>query len=369
MRLRGLVSSTLVNRVCVSNYASGRFVGRRADDMYSRLGLVNRLVGNDEVLKEVTSRIGSLDQLRGKQSVGNLSALTHNRQPLRKLVVVLSVGKGDVVALVADLLHALLVDNGPDKTVESALLVALTELSRAGHSRNGKRLLAVEGIQGGLDGIGRLSVAVPEETNDILGEADERVEALDQGELDIHKGNVDTAGGVGRELEETLLLEDGVTILGVGIGQSLSELITGLVRESPGHAGEANKGKLGVQCRSMGANPLRGLGTVQTGTEEVEDQHDGDGGQNETFGLEFGKAMTLVHIVPLCVGDHGLCGLGTGEGGRYGNDGDGGRVGALCEVGEVWGAKGQSSHSVESHLRVLEAKQRPIDRHYTSSGG
>ena len=327
------------------------------------------MVRNNEVLEKVTGRLGSLDQLRGKEGVSNLGTLTHDRQPLGKLVVVLGVSKGDIVALVADLLHALLVDNGPDKAVESALLIALTKLGRTGHSGNSKGLLAIEGVQDGLDGIGGLSVTVPEETNDVLGEGDEGVEALDQGELDIDKGNVDTAGGVGSELEQTLLLEDGITILGVDVGQSLGELIAGLVRKSPGHARETNKGKLGAQCRGMGANPLLGLGTVQTGAEEVEEQHDGDSSQNEALGLEFGKAMTLMDIVPLCVGDDSLRGLGTGESGRYGYDGNGGRVGALREVGEIWSPKGQPFRVVESHLRILEAKQRPIDRHDVSSGG
>jgi len=139
--------------------------------------------------------------------------------------VVLGVGEGDIVAIVADLLHALLVNERPYESVIGALVVLVFQLSGARETGDGLGLLAVEGVEDGLHDVDGLAEALEEEAKDMLEDGAQGVEALLEAELDVEEGDVGAASRVRGELEEGLLLGDGVALLLVDGGQGLDELV------------------------------------------------------------------------------------------------------------------------------------------------
>ena len=251
--------------------------------------------------------------------------------------MVLGDGERHVVAVVPDLLHVLLVDDGPHEAVESALGVLAVQLGGARKAGDELGLPAIKGVQGGLKHVLGLRGAVKGKAEQGLEDDGERVEALQERELHVDKGHVGAAGRVGGKLEQALLLDQVVALLGVEVGQGLVELVALLAHDADGHAREAHRGELGRQGRAVGADPLLGLGAVQAGAEEVQDQHDGHDGQNDSLGLELGQAVALMDIVPLCVGRQSrgrAKGVRRGRA-RGGREGGRHRIGRLVEVGEV----------------------------------
>lgn len=312
MRLRGTVSSSLFGYMLTKAQVQGLQPGN------SRLGLLNRLVRNDQILKRITSVLGSLDELRGQKKVGNLGALAHDGQPLGKLGVVLGDGKRQVVAIIANLLHLVLVNKSPNKVVIGALVLGL-ELASAGDRGHNLGLSSIKGIDGSVTDILGSGEAVPEESKSGLEDGGERVEALDKSKLDIDEGDVGTAGGVGSKLEETLLA-------------NFSHL--GLRGWNPV---KAHGGELGGKGSVVGLDPLPGLGAVAASAEEVEEEEEANDGENDALALELREGMALVEAVPFCVGAQCLRGLGSGQGVGDGSKGNWRWLGALLEVCKVFG--------------------------------
>ena len=306
----------------------------QCEERNSRLGLVLRLVRDNQVLKEITSGLGSFDQLGGQKGISNLSALAHDSQPVGQLGVVLGVGQREVVAVIACLLHALLVDNGPNKVVVGALGILRAQLGRTREVRDHIGFLAVKGIQSSLDPIADLRAALEEEVQNGLEEGSQGVEALGQGDLDLEEGNVGTAGGISGELKQAPLLDQVVALRNVGILQSLDELLAFLVRDVLGNARVANNCELGGQRGSVGADPLLGLAPVQAGTDDVEDDEDGDDTKNNSLRLEVRPGISLMKPVPFGIRARRLEG-NSARGGRQGLDSDRRGFGSLREVGEV----------------------------------
>lgn len=298
-----------------------------------RLGLIHGLIGDDEVVKQLAGRLGCLGKVIGEQKVRDLGALAHDSQPVGQLVVILGEGQGDVEALVANLLHAVLVDNGPDKSVVVALQVLGAQLRRAGDSGDQHVLLAVKGVDGGLHGVLGHVEAVKEQAQSGLGDGHERVEPADQGELGIHKGDVLTAGRVGCKLKERLLLE-GLRRLGKVRGLPLTAAAA-----SPrgGPVAKADEGKLGGQGLGVRLDPFLGLGPVHARADNVQGEYEEDAGEDDALGLEVVQRVSLVEAVPLCKGARrGQGRVGTEVGAAYdGSKGLGRGVCGLCKVGEV----------------------------------
>lgn len=252
MRLRGVVSSMLfrftssVSEIRVYGKAKGGKGGGGKNN--SRNRLINGLVRNNQVLEIIARGRCGVDQIGGEQQVGNLGALAHDRQPAGQLGVVLGVGERDIVTVVADLLHAFLVDDGPHESVVGALVARLLGLYFGGarkSTRNKLRLSAVKGVENGLHHVGRIPKALKEESQDVFKECGERVEALLEVELDVHKGDVGAPGRVGGELEEGFLLGDVLAALRVGVGQGLGQLVTRLAGGGYGYPRKPDEGELG----------------------------------------------------------------------------------------------------------------------------
>ena len=256
----------------------------------ARVGLVEggrlfgRLIGDDEVLKTVAGGFDGGDELRGEQGLGDLGILAHDGEPLRQLVVVLGGGEGQVITLVADVLHDRLVDNSPHEGIVAALVVLGAELFGAGKAGYSLALFAVKGVEEGLHGVaGNVEAGLPKEAGNGLDGVDHGVELLGEGELHVGEGDVLTAGGVGSKLEERLLLEE---VIGPGVLLHV------------GHAAETYEGKLVVQSGRMGADPSLGLLAVGAGAKKVEDDNDEANDENGALTLEFGEGVALVDIVP-----------------------------------------------------------------------
>lgn len=222
------------------------------------------MIGDDKVLKQVTGRLGGLCKLVGKQDLGDLGALAHDSQVDWQLRVVLGEGEGDIKALIPDLLHALLVDDSPDKSIIGALGVLGPQLSGTRDTWHRQGLLAVKGVDRCLHGILGRGEAIEEKAQAPLGDRHERVESADQAELRIHKGNVLAAGSVGGELEQGLLLERLLRLRKV----SDEEISLAIAAASRG-AAEADESKLGGQSLGVRLDPLPGLAPVQARADDV----------------------------------------------------------------------------------------------------
>lgn len=293
------------------------------------------MIGDDEVVEQLASRLGGFGKFIGKQKVRDLSALAHDSQPVGQLVVVLGEGQGDVEALVTDLLHAVLVDDGPDEAVVAALQVLGPQLRRAGDTGDQHVLPAVKGVDGGLHGVLGHVVAVEEQAQAGLGDGHERVEPADQGELGIHKGNVLAAGGVGRKLKERLLLE-GL----VGLSKVRGSLtLAAAMDPGGGPVAETDEGKLGGEGLGVRLDPFLGLVPVHARADDVQGEYEEDAGEDDALGLEVVQGVSLVDAVPLRKGAR----RGQGRVGTEirascdGREGLGRGVCGLCKVGEVWG--------------------------------
>lgn len=86
----------------------------------------------------------------------------------------------------------------------------------------------------------------------------------------------------------------------------------------------------------MGAGPLLDFVAVETRADEVDEEDEAEGCEDGAFDLEVGPGVSLVDIVPLCVGRVSLCWGEATEGVGDGGDGSRSGFGALCEVAEVW---------------------------------
>src|SRR3954453_8370959 len=109
MRFLGTVSSILIDTF--------RYWYNKCSAWDLLHGLVNRLVSHDQELKVITSLFNSLDQLRGEESVADLSILGHDGNPRGELGVILGEGDGGIVTVIAELAHVALVNNSPDKAI------------------------------------------------------------------------------------------------------------------------------------------------------------------------------------------------------------------------------------------------------------
>jgi hypothetical protein len=290
MRLRGLVSSRLggVSKgLCSKIFVFGDL----------RLGLVDGLVGDDQGLEGVAGVVDGLDELGGQQGLGDLWALAHDGGPDGELGVVAGHGQGEVVAVVAQALHHVLVDDGEDEAVKGAV----GHLLGVGLAVDGGDLglLAVEDVRGGLEALLRGRPAVEEERQDGLSNLQHGVEALGKGELEVDEGSVLAAGGVGRVLVSLLLAHDILELR--GLGQGASEVVLPNAARAGGRLEVADLDELLLQDWHVGLCPAARLAAVLLGAPDVE----GDDGEQERQDVhlyaEVLERGALPHAVPLGV--------------------------------------------------------------------
>jgi hypothetical protein len=290
------------------------------EGLFEGEGLVDGLVGDDHVLKQVAGGLNGSNKLGGKQGVGDLGALAHDSEPGRKLRVILGESERYVVSLVADSAHDILVNNTPDEAIVGALSILGADLRSSRERGHSEVLLAVEWVGHHLNGIRGRSKRLDEEAGEVLKAVDDRVELLGESELDVGESRVLSAGSVGRKLKEGLLLDEhfGVDILVV----------------HGGDATEAYESVLLVEDGGVGTDPGLSPGAIATSTDHVKQEDDTRDEEDDALHLELGDGMTLVDIVPLGEGDRGSSGGSTSSCRILGDDLRS-RTRSFGEVGKV----------------------------------
>lgn len=307
--------------------------------------LVDRLVRDDHVLEVVTSGFDSGNELRSKKGIGDFGALAHDSEPSRELRVILGESKRNVVSLVADSAHDVLVDNTPNETIVSALAILGTNLSGTRNRGNGKVLLAIEGVSQDLNSILGYGNRLDEEASEMLEGVDNGVELLGQSELDIGESRVLSASSVGCELKQGLLLDQ---LIGVEV----------LVIDS-GDATEADESVLLLENGSVSTDPALGPGAVATSADHVEEEDDTGDEKDDALHLELGDGMTFVDIVPLGVRNLSGSSSSTSSCRILSTDLRSwtrslGEVGEICLIGRV---SAKPSHDDSSPISPLCASQ------------
>ena len=267
-----------------------------------RLGRVHRLVANNDGLEVISSLIDSLDKLGSKQHVSDLCALAHNRGPNRQLGMVASRSQRQIVALIAHALHDILVHNGKDKSVKSAVGDLLRVALAVGGSKLG--LTAIEDVCGSLDALCGRSKALEEQGKHGFAQPHKGAKTLVESQLDVDKGDVLASGRICLELVGLLLLDHAVH-------RGSHALSWNRV---------ANLDKLVAKDGRVGLHPCLCLLPVGPGTPDVDDDEKEEEGQDVHLQLEVIYRCALPHAVPCRVwsaGAHGcrscLCRAGDGS--------------------------------------------------------
>ena len=280
------------------------------------LGLIHGLVSDDQGLEVVAGIGNGLDELGGEDSVCNLGALAHDGDPEGKLRVILARSEREVITILAHALHEVLVHDSEDEAVEGAVghLLAGAFYERGGDLG----LLAVEHVGGGFQTLRRGGHALEEEREEELADAQKRVEALRQGQLEVDKGDILAAGRVRGVLVGFLLLQQVVKVellLGARLRAHVSDL-----------------SELILEDGRMRLGPVGGLAAVAAGAPEMHGDDDEDEGQDVQLELEIIEGGALPHAVPGRVGGLAQGGGGTSSccGARLGGEGREGRRGVWC---------------------------------------
>lgn len=185
-------------------------------------------------------------------------------------------GQRQVVAVFAQALHHVLVHDGEDEAVEAAAGDLLgVRLAVDGGDLG---LLAVEDVGGRLEALLRGREAVEKERQDVLADAQEGVEALGEGQLEVDKGDVLAAGGVGRVLVGLVLAQD-VVELG-GVLESAGKVVLADAARALGGLEVADLDELVLQDGDVRLGPPAGLGAVALGAPDVDDDNGEQEGQD-----------------------------------------------------------------------------------------
>lgn len=294
------------------------------------LGLVDRLIGNNKVLKVVAGRLNSCDKLRGEHRLSNLMRLRHDGSPDWKLWVVLGRGNAEIEAVVAKFLHDVLVDNGENEVVVVGLGVQL--IGAWEESRNGASLLAIEWVHNSINHLNWVLNGLHEERSKILNGQDNWVVALQEGKLDINESDVLATSAVGDEGAQGLLfnnLSSSGTIKSARKTGALSISDSGLLWS------EADQSVLLLHDRRVDFSPPCSTAAVGAHTVEVDSEEDNGECEDVSLHLEVGKGVALVNLIPLRVGGWiDLVGIGEESSSRVVSLDWSGLLSS--KVGEVW---------------------------------
>lgn len=244
--------------------------------------------------------------------------------------MVLSRSNAEIEAVVAKLLHDVLIDNSENEVVVVGLGVQF--LGAWEESRNGASLLAVEWIHNSINHLDWVLNRLHEEGPEVLDGQDNWVVALQEGKLDIDECDVLATSAVGDEGAQGLLLDNlgsRGTIKSARKSGTLSISDSGLLWT------EADEGVLLLHNWCMDLSPLRGTAAIGAHTVEVDGEKDNGKSENVSLHLEVGKGVALVDLIPLRVGGWiDLVGIGK-KGGSWVVGLDWSRL-LSSEVGEVW---------------------------------
>lgn len=275
--------------------------------------------------------LDSLHKFRSKESFSNLSALAHDSVPDGELGVILGGRQGNIVAVIPQGLHQVLVNNSPNETIEGRV----RDLAGIGDEL---ALLAVEGVDGGLDALNGGRHGVEEKAKNGLAVADQRVVALQQRQLDVDESRVLAASGVDRVLVGRDLLQQLVAV---------SKILSAELRETAGldildrrrlAAGVPDAGEFLAQNRRVRLDEGLRLAPVRFGAPYMQQHNDYDDGQDEGLLVEVGGGGALPDAVPLGVGTSDIGRKSVrGTLSRHADRRNGGRAGirSAREVGEV----------------------------------
>jgi hypothetical protein len=236
-------------------------------------------VGNNKVLQKVAALGDDVLKLLVETHISNLLALSHNGGPVGESLPVAGAGQGKVVALLSVLLHATLVDNGPNKVVV------------LGASRgNLGGLSTVEGSNGHGNGVGRLGHSIEEEGENNLGHPGNGIVTSLELDSGVHELDVLSSGGVRNKFHLGVLLDSSIGVEGVlveSVGLSLLR--------------ETDKRELLGKDRGDCSNESSGDATVAAGSPHVDSNNKHDQKNNVALGLEFAEGVTLPYGVPRAI--------------------------------------------------------------------
>jgi hypothetical protein len=255
------------------------------------LGGINGLVSDDQSLEVLASIRHSLDEFRCEHGLGDLGALTHDSGPVGKLGVVLGRGQRNVVALVTEGPHLVLVDNGKDETIVSRVLAS-------GSGRQKSLLLAIEAVRSSLNPLGGRGHAVSEEGHGSLTEPRERVVALVQRDPDVQPRDVLSSSAVRDVLALALLLQHVLRDLGAASNNFGQTVRLDVGDASVLAAVKPDAGVLAVEHGQVGGGPLLRARAVCACANDVDNDNDQDDGDDHELLVEVGESGALPDAVP-----------------------------------------------------------------------
>lgn len=222
-------------------------------------GLINRLVGNNQVLEVIAGLLNSLGKLIREQSIRDLRTLGHDRNPVRQLVVIPGESDASVVAVLTELPHVVLVHNSPDESIVGGV-VDLQGRAIIGREGDNILLLSIEGVRGSLVGFRRGGPALKQEAQDSLRPESDGVVPLGELNGHVHERHVLTTGRVGGEFLSGAFLEERL-----GVGLSFAVAVAGAV--------ETHNGELALQSGGVSLRPVARLAAVLARAPEVEEDN------------------------------------------------------------------------------------------------
>jgi hypothetical protein len=218
-------------------------------------------------------------------------------------------GQRQIVAVVAEALHDVLVHNSEDEAIVGAV-GDLLGICLAVY-RGDLGLLAIEHVRSSLEALLRGREALEEERQNVLAESEEGVEALGESQLEVDEGDVLAAGSVGGVLVGLLLAED-VLELG-GLGQGAGEVVVTDTARACGGLEVADLDELVLQDRDVCLGPVAGLAAVALGAPDVECDDGDQERQDVHLQLEVLGRRALPHAVPCRVRAAGNASRGRGD--------------------------------------------------------
>jgi hypothetical protein len=200
--------------------------------------------------------------------------------------MVLGSRKRQIVAVVAETLHEVLVQNSKDEAVVGAVALLALALSETRHNFV---LPPVKGVRGSLEAFLGRGEALEEDSNGLLAEAHQGVVAFGQGQLEVDESHVLASSGVGHVLVGLLFPQHVFDLCCL-------DLVVGSFEVS-------DLRKLLLKDWRMRLDPLGRDLAVLACSPQMEGDYDQDKGENVHLELKILDAYALPHTIPFCVGE------------------------------------------------------------------
>lgn len=273
----------------------------------SLLRRVDRHVRYYQRLQIFARVIDRLHHVRRQESVRHLGALAHHRRPRRKLGVVFRGGETQIVTLVAQRLHLILVHDSPNKTIVGAVFTpTLLLLLCATRCSQQRLLLPVKAVSRRFNLLNRRGHGVEKEAQHHLASPQHRVVPRVEIQLDVQPRNILPSRGVAEVLALALLLQH---VLGnicttrhrfrQTFRLRVIQLDTALL------PAEAYARELALQHGQVRGRPLLRAQPVLPAAPQIHEHDEQNDWQDEEFLVEVGDGHALPHAVPGGVGSIG----------------------------------------------------------------